>query len=87
MFSPANTERFQPLQRIRAFNQEVLFEVGGVTKQLLVVSGQGIGIAGSGKPDRPVGFAKSAHSSVRTRTVSPISRNSKNGAHAARKGG
>lgn len=36
--------RFQPLQRIRAFNQEVLFDVGGVTKQLLVVSGQGVGI-------------------------------------------
>jgi hydrocephalus-inducing protein len=36
--------RFNPQQRIRAFNQELFIDVGGLTKQLLVVSGQGVGI-------------------------------------------
>jgi len=36
--------RFQPLQRIRHFSQELYIDVGGVTRQLLVISGTGIGI-------------------------------------------
>ena len=56
--------------------------VGESRGRLAFDTGERLGIFGARQPDR-----ERAHSSVRISTVSPISRNRKNGAQAARKGG